>query len=260
MVAHRFFGIVITKGNLTVTDAKGVTKTYGDGTGEEIHITLHSRKAEWRVLLNPMLAVGECYMDETFTVEKGTIYDFLSMAAKNFKNLDKLFIFRLLTKLEVPLRHLRTFNPASRARKNVAHHYDLSGELYDLFLDEDRQYSCAYFRQEDDTLEQAQFNKKKHIANKLLLDKPGLKILDIGSGWGGMGLFLAEINGGQVDGVTLSEEQHKLSNARAEEAGVCRPSFDGLVCLRFRRRCHRPVVQRSCRKSRRRRPREVSFT
>lgn len=118
------------------------------------------------------------------------------------------------------MRRLKQYNPIDRARRNVAHHYDLSGQLYDLFLDSDRQYSCAYFISASDSLETAQQNKKRHIAAKLLLDRQGLKILDIGSGWGGLGLYLAEEPGADVTGVTLSVEQHKVCQARAAAAGL----------------------------------------
>jgi cyclopropane-fatty-acyl-phospholipid synthase len=114
---------------------------------------------------------------------------------------------------------LQQHNPVKRARRNAAHHYDLSGRLYDLFLDKDRQYSCAYFLSANDTIETAQENKKRHIAAKLLL-KPGQKVLDIGSGWGGLGLYLADIADVDVTGVTLSEEQYKLSVRRAADAGL----------------------------------------
>jgi cyclopropane-fatty-acyl-phospholipid synthase len=116
-------------------------------------------------------------------------------------------------------RRLAQYNPAHRARQNVAHHYDLTDELYALFLDSDRQYSCAYFRSPEDDLETAQLQKKQHLASKMLL-QPGQRVLDIGSGWGGMGLHLAQNDLVEVTGVTLSEEQHKLSNERAAKAGL----------------------------------------
>jgi cyclopropane-fatty-acyl-phospholipid synthase len=117
------------------------------------------------------------------------------------------------------MRAIDQHNPMTIARKNVAHHYDLSGALYDLFLDSDKQYSCAYFRHPDDTLEQAQAQKKAHIAGKLLLE-PGMRVLDIGCGWGGMALTLARDYGANVLGVTLSEEQHKVATARAAAEGL----------------------------------------
>lgn len=122
-------------------------------------------------------------------------------------------------KLEHWLRGLRQYNPVARSRANVAHHYDLSGRLYDLFLDEDRQYSCAYFMQPGDSLETAQHNKKRHIAAKLLL-QPGQHVLDIGCGWGGLALYLAQTAGVEVTGLTLSEEQHKVAQERARRAGL----------------------------------------
>jgi cyclopropane-fatty-acyl-phospholipid synthase len=117
------------------------------------------------------------------------------------------------------MRRLRQHNPIGRARSNVAHHYDLKDTLYELFLDKDRQYSCAYFQTGNDTLEAAQANKKRHLAAKLLL-KPGHRVLDIGSGWGGLGLYLAQIERVDVTGVTLSVEQHKVSNERAKDMGL----------------------------------------
>ena len=220
MLAHRFFKAVITIGNLTVIDAGGRRVTYGDGTGPEVVLRLVGRGTALRILLNPYLHVGEAYTDGTLVLDKGTIYEFLEIASRNLPNLNSHPLRRWVRRIAVPLRHLRTFNPVSRARRNVAHHYDLSGELYDLFLDDDRQYSCAYFDSPDATLEEAQTAKKRHIAAKLKLDTPGLSILDIGSGWGGMGLYLAREADARVTGVTLSQEQFKVSRERAEKEGL----------------------------------------
>ncbi|CAN0593010.1 unnamed protein product, partial [Laminaria digitata] len=117
-------------------------------------------------------------------------------------------------------RRIQQYNPVGKAQKNVAHHYDLSDDLYDLFLDSDRQYSCAYFDGTHNDLERAQMDKKRHIAAKLLLHEPGMKVLDIGSGWGGMGLYLAQQTGADVTGVTLSTQQHKVSQRRVEDLGL----------------------------------------
>ncbi|MGH6792571.1 MAG: class I SAM-dependent methyltransferase, partial [Methyloceanibacter sp.] len=144
----------------------------------------------------------------------------LELVAINYGHLESHPLFVGAERLGRVLRYLHTFNPITRARRNVAHHYDLSGRLYDLFLDRDRQYSCAYFETPKDDLETAQDQKKRHLAAKLLFDRPGLKVLDIGSGWGGLGLYLARECGAEVDGVTLSEEQHKLSCERAQAAGL----------------------------------------
>jgi cyclopropane-fatty-acyl-phospholipid synthase len=156
-------------------------------------------------------------MDGLLTIEEGTLYDFLEVAARNYGNLQRSALYKLINTVA---RRLKQYNPVHRARRNVAHHYDLSDQLYDLFLDRDRQYSCAYFTAESDSLEAAQENKKRHIASKLLLDRQRLKVLDIGSGWGGLGLYLAQEAGADVTGVTLSTEQHKVSQARAADAGL----------------------------------------
>ncbi len=156
-------------------------------------------------------------MNGTLRVEEGSIYDFLAVVAENLRDLSRPPWF-------VRARHLlagmRQRNPAHRARRNVAHHYDLSPELYALFLDEDWQYSCAYFAHPGDSLEAAQEAKKRHIAAKLLLDRPGLRVLDIGSGWGGLALSLAREAGAEVTGVTLSAEQHAVSRRRAAASGL----------------------------------------
>jgi cyclopropane-fatty-acyl-phospholipid synthase len=220
MLADLLFGAVIKEGTLRVTDAKGVTRQYGNGNEPKATIRLHDRAVELKLFCTPKLAVGEAYMDGRLTIEEGVLYDFLRICAINVERLESHPYWSIFQKISNVLRHIRSFNPIGRARKNVAHHYDLSGELYDLFLDSDRQYSCAYFESPDDTLEQAQFAKKRHLAAKLLLDRPNLRVLDIGSGWGGMGLYLADIARARITGLTLSTEQHKVSNQRAEASGL----------------------------------------
>ncbi len=159
-------------------------------------------------------------MDGTLTVENGgDIYDLLDLLGRNMAVLEATPMVRLSYTLQRWLRWLEQYNPIGKAQRNVAHHYDLNDQLYDFFLDRDRQYSCAYFKTGDEPLEQAQLDKKRHIAAKLLL-KPGQRVLDIGSGWGGMGLFLSQHFGVDVTGVTLSKEQHAVSSRRALEDGV----------------------------------------
>ncbi len=158
-------------------------------------------------------------MDGTLTVEDGTIYDFLDLIGLNLgsgriNSWDKWFM-----RYETLCRTFQQANPLRAAQTHVAHHYDLSGELYDLFLDDDRQYSCGYFPEKGMTLEEGQEAKKRHIAAKLCLE-PGQKVLDIGSGWGGLGLYLAQLEEVEVTGVTLSSEQYKMSLQRAVEAGL----------------------------------------
>jgi len=172
-----------------------------------------------KIILSPEMAVGEAYMDGTLTIEDDDLRGFLALAVSNMARQGKPWFHRPLVLFRWLTRHLNQFNPAARARANVAHHYDLSGKLYDLFLDEDRQYSCAYFTRPDMTLEQAQQAKKHHIARKLCL-KPGMRVLDIGCGWGGMALTLARDYGVHVTGVTLSKEQHALATKRAADASL----------------------------------------
>ena len=212
----------IRRGALTVTTSRGTTFTCGDGSGKPVAVHITSRSAEWGLVLDPELRLGEAFMDGTFVVERGSIADALSLFMSQPSELPQWarpqFLLRFLA------RRLAQFNPRRRARRNVAHHYDLDGRLYSLFLDADRQYSCAYFETPDTTLDDAQLAKKRHLAAKLLLgpdkSEQDLRVLDIGCGWGGLGLYLAEATGADVTGVTLSQEQHAIANERAAEKGL----------------------------------------
>ena len=209
---------LIREGRLRLTWPDGSARVYGTG-GEEIAIELRDAGLPRRIVLNPELGVGEAYMDGTLTIEGDDLHGFLGLILRNRGEGATGLPIKVNHALRKVIRKAQQTNPIGRAQQNVAHHYDLSGALYDLFLDEDKQYSCAYFRSPDDTLEQAQAQKKAHIADKLLIE-PGMRVLDIGCGWGGMGLTLARDYGAEVLGVTLSEEQHKIATARAEEAGL----------------------------------------
>lgn len=197
----------------------GSTRKFGDGSSESVTIKIRDSKAFRPLCVQPDLAVGECYMDESLIIERDDLSGFLRLLIINVEASGRPGFQRLLTAARQLGRRVSQRNPAARSRSNVKHHYDLSDELYELFLDEDRQYSCAYFEDPKDALEKAQERKKRHIANKLLL-KPGQSVLDIGSGWGGMGLTLVRDFGCNVLGVTLSSGQHRISNQRAEEAGL----------------------------------------
>jgi cyclopropane-fatty-acyl-phospholipid synthase len=209
----------IRRGTMNFTTASGVKFGCGDGTGEPVNVRFLTADAERRVLLNPELALGEVYMEGSFLVENGSIADALAIL------MDQPDIMPRWTRLQWWLRylvrHVRQFNPRSRSKDNVARHYDLDGRLYSLFLDADKQYSCAYFETPDATLDDAQLAKKRHLAAKLLIRR-GDRVLDIGSGWGGLGLYLAEMTGASVTGVTLSTEQLQVSNARAAEKNLTR--------------------------------------
>jgi cyclopropane-fatty-acyl-phospholipid synthase len=207
----------LRRGDFTLTTSHGETFTLGDGTGTPVAVRLTSPAAEWGLLLDPELKLGEAYMDGTFVVERGTIADVLEVALGQTSELPQWarpqWLWRYVS------RRLAQFNPRKRSRQNVAHHYDLDGRLYSLFLDADRQYSCAYFESPDASLDDAQLAKKRHLAAKLLLGR-GKRVLDIGCGWGGLGLYLAEMTGADVTGVTLSQEQFGIANSRAAEKGL----------------------------------------
>ena len=209
----------VRRGALNVTTASGSTFTCGDGTGQPVSVRFLTRDAERRVLLDPELGLGEVYMDGTFVVENASIAEALAIL------MDQPEILPRWAKLQWCWRYLvrraQQFNPRSRSKNNVAHHYDLDGRLYSLFLDADKQYSCAYYETPDATLDEAQLAKKRHVAAKLLIER-GSRVLDIGSGWGGLGLYLAEMTGAHVTGVTLSTEQLQVANARAAESGLAR--------------------------------------
>jgi len=176
---RQFLSQFIRRGSMTVTTAKGAKFTVGDGSGEPIAVRFVTADAERKILINPELGLGEAYMDGEFVVERGTIADALAIL------LDQPDLLPQWAKpwwhLRYLTRHLKQFNPRSRARRNVAHHYDLDARLYSLFLDADKQYSCAYFEAPDSTLDDAQLAKKRHIAAKLRVTA-GQRVLDIGSG------------------------------------------------------------------------------
>jgi len=206
-------------GTLEVIGADGARHVFSGAPGPEVTIRLHDRALHHRLYFNPGLYFGEAYMDGTLTVEKGTLSALLEIMARNqeFALTDPLHAAH--ERLSQLLRGWQQYNPVRRARAHVEHHYDLPDQLYDLFLDRDRQYSCAYFQNLDDELETAQVNKQRHLAAKLLLE-PGQRVLDIGSGWGGLALYLARVGGGEVTGLTLSSEQLNIANQRVVEAGL----------------------------------------
>lgn len=214
-----FLGQFIRRGTMTFTTARGARFTCGDGTGEAVAVRFLTADAERRVLLDPELALGEVFMEGAFVVEHGSIADALAILLDQPEIVPRWAWLQWW--LRYLVRHIQQFNPPARSKQNVARHYDLDGRLYSLFLDADRQYSCAYFETPDMTLDDAQLAKKRHLAAKLLIER-GHRVLDIGSGWGGLGLYLADIAGADVTGVTLSSEQLQVSNARAAEANLAR--------------------------------------
>ncbi len=209
-----FLSQFIRRGAMTFTTASGAKFSCGDGTGEPVCVRFLTADAGRRVLLNPELALGEVYMEGTFVVENGTIADALAILMDQPEILPRNA--KLQWWLRYLARHIKQFNLRGRSKNNVERHYDLDGRLYSLFLDADKQYSCAYFEAPNSTLDDAQLAKKRHLAAKLLVG-PGDRVLDIGSGWGGLSLYLAEMTGANVTGVTLSSEQLQVANTRAAE-------------------------------------------
>jgi cyclopropane-fatty-acyl-phospholipid synthase len=210
---------LIRAGNLQITTAGGSTFTLGDGTGKPAAIRFTSKAAERGVLIHPELRFGEAYVNGGITVERGTIADVLAIVQGQPNHPVPAGLSRIPGVLRYPYNRLTQFNLRPRARRNVAHHYDLDAQLYALFLDADRQYSCAYFESPDQSLDDAQLAKKRHLAAKLLVTEDS-HVLDIGSGWGGLALYLADVCGARVTGITLSREQHALAQVRASEKGL----------------------------------------
>ncbi|MBB4185057.1 cyclopropane-fatty-acyl-phospholipid synthase [Sinorhizobium terangae] len=210
---------LVQKGKLTVVFSSGEEVVLGDGTGKPATIRIADARAEKAIARDPGLKFGEMYMDGRVLIEEGDIFDVLSIAKSNDLANAATFRNSIVALLHVLRQQLKSRLPVNRNRRNVAHHYDLDGKLFNLFLDEDWQYSCAYFHPPGISLDEAQRAKKRHIAAKLLLE-PGQKVLEVGSGWGGMAMYLAESSGVEVTGITLSEEQLKVSRERAERRGL----------------------------------------
>ncbi|GAB4151193.1 MAG: cyclopropane-fatty-acyl-phospholipid synthase family protein [Sphingomonadales bacterium] len=211
---------IMRHGRLCVIDAGGKRHVFGPDEAGGVTIRFHDRWTPTRLALNPGLALGEAYMDGRMTVEDGhDILDFLDLVLGNMEWSPDSPLHQLGAGPRNIINLLSQYNFFARAKKNVAHHYDLGDELYALFLDKDWQYSCGYFPTGDESLDDAQDAKKRHIAKKLLL-KPECHVLDIGCGWGGLALTLNRLSGARVTGITLSDPQHARASARAGQAGV----------------------------------------
>ncbi len=219
----RFLDRAVKRGELTLIRPDGSTRTFGTPDPALTPVTMRlSKGAEGRIVRDPALGAAETYMDGSLNLERGDILDLLNLVTANnaWEKSDAVLNPSKLSLAAGKVAHLLgRYNMARKSKQNVAHHYDLSARLYDLFLDADRQYSCAYYTDPANSLEQAQADKKAHIVAKLAIE-PGMRVLDIGCGWGGMALYIHAKTGAEVLGITLSEEQLKIARERAEAAGV----------------------------------------
>ncbi|MGH6660609.1 MAG: class I SAM-dependent methyltransferase [Rhodospirillales bacterium] len=231
MLVARLLDHLVSVGSLTVIDADGNTHLFRGMAGPAVTVRLHDGSLHRRLFFDPSLGFGEAYMDGRVSIVDSDVYGLLELIGINLEALGRSGLHGWKKWLYRLLRRVRQFNPVGRARVNAAHHYDLTGALYELFLDSDKQYSCAYFTEPGISLERAQAEKKRLIAAKLLL-KPGMTVLDIGCGWGGLAFYLAKEFGVDVTGLTLSAEQQKTAEARAREQGLA-------DCVRFHLRDYR---------------------
>ncbi len=212
-------GKLVQTGNLELETADGVRHRFGDGAGPELGARVVDRAAERELLIDPSFYLGELYVDGRFVVTKGSLYQILELGARNLAKIEVLPWVKAIEKARVAFRGFHQINDRKRAKANIARHYDHDRRIYDLFLDADKQYSCAYFEHPGQSLEDAQRAKKRHIAAKLLVEE-GATVLDIGCGFGGMALYLAGVAGaGRATGVTLSEEQLSAAQERALTSG-----------------------------------------
>ncbi|WP_420393332.1 class I SAM-dependent methyltransferase [Acuticoccus sp.] len=210
-ILQRFFTHLVRCGSLTVVDASGASFDFGDGSGRRHVLVLADADVERAIAIHPQLALGETYMEGRWRLRTGTLASFLELLMANEQSLPRS---RLGSLARTALRRWHQRNSRRAARRNARHHYDVGNDVYRLFLDDDWQYSCAYFPREGVSLEDAQRAKKRHIAAKLLVE-PGDRVLDIGSGWGGLALYLARHTGADVTGVTLADNQAMLARERA---------------------------------------------
>ncbi|NTJ41513.1 class I SAM-dependent methyltransferase [Agrobacterium larrymoorei] len=215
---HALFEKIVKTGNLIVTGPAGL-QAYGDGTGKRVALNFTDEAAMQEVATDPALKLAETYMEGRMSVVEGDIYDFLTLIKSN--TLSESLTFGMIWRgmARIIASRIKMHLPVNHNKSNVAHHYDLSAKLFDLFLDEDWQYSCAYFNPPGISLDEAQVAKKRHIVAKLV-PEPGQRVLEIGSGWGGMAMYLAESSDVDVTGITLSEEQLRVSRDRATKRGL----------------------------------------
>ena len=219
MYLARFLNKVFKKGGFILTDADSKDYIIGQPTDDPIKLKILNKKLHYKLLFHPDLYFGEAYTNGDIVIENGSLTDFLDLALMNIGRNELNIFSYLLNKLRGSYRYLTNFNFIKKSKMNVSHHYDIKDDLYDLFLDPKRQYSCAYFKNENDSLETAQNNKIQHIIKKLNI-KPDQKVLDIGCGWGSLAIDIAKNAKCEVTGITLSENQLNYCNQKAKEMNL----------------------------------------
>ena len=219
MQLARFLNKIFTKGGFILTDANQNDYIIGNPSNNSIKVKILNSNLHYKLLFYPDLYFGEAYTDGEIIIENGTLTDFLDLALMNIGRRELNFFSYLLNKARGSYRYITNFNFIKKSKMNVSHHYDISDDLYDLFLDTKRQYSCAYFRNENDTLEKAQNNKIQHIIKKLNI-KANQKVLDIGCGWGSLAIDIAKTAQCEVTGITLSENQYRYATQKVKELNI----------------------------------------
>ena len=219
MQLARFLNKVFKKGGFVLTDANSKDYIIGEPDNNPIRLKILNKNLHYKLLFHPDLYFGEAYTNGEIVIENGTLTDFLDLALMNFGRGELNFFSYLINRLRGSYRYLTNFNFIKKSKMNVSHHYDIKDDLYDLFLDPKRQYSCAYFKNENDSLETAQNNKIQHIIKKLNI-KPNQKVLDIGSGWGSLAIDIAMKTSAHVVGITLSENQLEYSKKKVKELNL----------------------------------------
>ena len=219
MYLASFLNKVFKKGGFILTDANSKDYIIGSPENDPLRLKLLNKNLHYKLLLHPDLYFGEAYTDGEIVIENGTLTDFLDLALMNFGRGDLNFFSYFINRLRGSYRYLTNFNFIKKSKMNVSHHYDISDDLYDLFLDPKRQYSCAYFKNEDDNLEIAQNNKIQHIIKKLNIKK-NQKVLDIGCGWGSLAFDIAKSTSCEVTGITLSENQLNYCEKKSKEMNL----------------------------------------
>ena len=219
MYLASFLNKVFKVGGFILVDANSKEYLIGQPDKNSIKLKILNKNLHYKLLFHPDLYFGEAYTDGEILIENGTLTDFLDLALMNIGRGEVNFFSYLMNRLRGSYRYLTNFNFIKKSKMNVSHHYDIKDSLYDLFLDPKRQYSCAYFNDENDSLEVAQNNKIQHIIKKLNI-KPNQKVLDIGSGWGSLAIDIAKAANCEVTGITLSDNQLKYANQKAKEMNL----------------------------------------